>query len=109
VLLLCLRPDIDRYSFPSKLWTYFAAGRPVLAWAGRGGAVEETLAASGAGVFAPWGDVPASVAALQSLLDAERREQFAAAARAFYGLHATPEAHAKALASIVRATMDTEP
>jgi colanic acid biosynthesis glycosyl transferase WcaI len=108
VLLLCLRPDIDRYSFPSKMWTYLAAGRPILACAGHDGAVEETLAASGAGVFASWGDVPASVAALESLLDAKRRRGLAAAARAFYGLHPSPEGHAKALTGILRASLDPE-
>jgi glycosyltransferase involved in cell wall biosynthesis len=104
VLLLCLRPDIDRYSFPSKLWTYFAAGRPVLAWAGHDGAVEETITASGAGVFAPWGDVPAAVRALEALSDANYRAKLADAASEFSARHATPEAHAKQLGDLIRTT-----
>jgi glycosyltransferase involved in cell wall biosynthesis len=103
VLLLVLRPGIDRYSFPSKLWTYFAVGRPVLAWAGPGGAIEETLRQSGAGVFAAWGDVPASRDALTELLDARRRHRLAAAARAFSQSHCTPETHAKQLADVLLA------
>jgi colanic acid biosynthesis glycosyl transferase WcaI len=104
VLLLCLRPEIDLYSFPSKLWTYLAAGRPILACAGHDGAVEETLAASGAGVFAPWGDVPAAVRALEALSDADYRAELAGAASEFSARHATPEVHAKQLADLVRAT-----
>jgi glycosyltransferase involved in cell wall biosynthesis len=104
VLLLCLRPDIDRYSFPSKLWTYFAAGRPILAWAGHDGAVEETIAASGAGVFAPWGDVPAAVRTLEALSNANYRAKLADAASEFSARHATPEVHAKQLADLIRTT-----
>jgi colanic acid biosynthesis glycosyl transferase WcaI len=108
VLLLALRPGIDRYSFPSKLWTYFAAGRPILAWAGRGGAVEDTIEQSGAGVFAPWGDVPASVEALTKLLDERRRRELAAAGRAFYSSHPTPETHAKQLADVLLSAVGAE-
>jgi colanic acid biosynthesis glycosyl transferase WcaI len=100
-LLLVLRPGIDRYSFPSKLWTYLAAGRPIIGWAGQGGAVERTLQDSGAGVFAPWGDVPASVAAIAELVDGQRRLELAYAARTFYRSHATPTAHARQLADVL--------
>jgi colanic acid biosynthesis glycosyl transferase WcaI len=101
-LLLCLRPGIDRYSFPSKVWTYLAAARPIVAWAGSGGAVETTIARSGAGVFAPWGDVPAAVESLVQLRDDRRRQELATAAREFAAFHASPEAHAKRLADLVR-------
>lgn len=101
VLLLTLLPGIDRYSFPSKLWTYLAAGRPILGWVGSGGAVQEVLELSGAGVFAPWGDVQASVDSLIELLDKERRSELATAARAFYRSHLTPEGHAKAIAELL--------
>jgi glycosyltransferase involved in cell wall biosynthesis len=102
VLLLVLRPEIDRYSFPSKLWTYFAAGRPILALAGRGGAVEETIRRSHAGTFAAWGDVPGSVAALTRLLDEPRRQEQGAAALAFYRCHCTPEVHANRLLDVIQ-------
>jgi colanic acid biosynthesis glycosyl transferase WcaI len=105
VLLLVLRPGIDRYSFPSKLWTYLAASRPIIGWAGKGGAVEQTLQESGAGVFAPWGDVPASVAAITELVDRHRRSELAAAARAYYRSHLTPAAHARQLAGVLDATV----
>jgi colanic acid biosynthesis glycosyl transferase WcaI len=105
VLLLVLRPGIDRYSFPSKLWTYLAASRPIIGWAGAGGAVEHTLLESGAGVFAPWGDVPASVAAITELFDGQRRSELAAAARTYYRSHPTPAAHARKLADVFDATV----
>ena len=105
VLMLVLRPGIDRYSFPSKLWTYLAAGRPIIGWAGQGGAVEQTLQESGAGVFVPWGDVPASVAVITELADRQRRSELAAAARRYYRSHPTPAAHARRLADILHATV----
>jgi colanic acid biosynthesis glycosyl transferase WcaI len=101
VLLLVLRPGIDRYSFPSKLWTYLAAGRPIIGWAGSGGAVEDTLQRSGAGLFAPWGDVPASAASVAALVDMQRRSDLAAAARAYYRSHPSPTAHAGRLAGVL--------
>ena len=103
--MLVLRPGIDRYSFPSKLWTYLAAGRPIIGWAGQGGAVEQTLQESGAGVFVPWGDVPASVAVITDLVDLHRRSELAAAARRYYRSHPTPAAHARRLADILHATV----
>jgi colanic acid biosynthesis glycosyl transferase WcaI len=105
VLLLVLRPGIDRYSFPSKLWTYLAAGRPIIGWTGSGGAVERTLRESGAGVFAPWGDVPASAAAIADVIDGQRRLELAAAARRFYRSHPTPMVHARQLARVLITTV----
>jgi colanic acid biosynthesis glycosyl transferase WcaI len=105
VLMLVLRPGIDRYSFPSKLWTYLAAGRPIIGWAGQGGAVEQTLQESGAGVFAPWGNVPESVAVVTELVDGQRRSELAAAARRYYRSHPTPVAHARRLADVLEATV----
>jgi colanic acid biosynthesis glycosyl transferase WcaI len=105
ILLLVLRPGIDRYSFPSKLWTYIAAGRPIIGWAGSGGAVERTLHSSGAGVFAPWGDVTASVASIAKLIDEPRRLELVAAARTFYRSHPTPTGHARRLAGVLDTTV----
>ena len=101
VLLVCLRPGIDQYSFPSKLWTYLAAGRPLLACVGRGGAVEETVSTSGAGVVTTWGETEPCIAAVKELLDADRRPEMAAAAVRFYADHLTPEEHAIALAALI--------
>jgi colanic acid biosynthesis glycosyl transferase WcaI len=105
VLMLVLRPGVDRYSFPSKLWTYLAAGRPIIALAGPGGAVEQTLQQSRAGVFAPWGDMPASVAAITELVDEQRRSELAAAARTYYRLHPTPAGHARQIAEVLDVTV----
>jgi colanic acid biosynthesis glycosyl transferase WcaI len=109
VLLLSLRPEIDRYSFPSKLWTYLAAGRPIAAWAGRGGPVQRAIEQSGAGVFAAWGDVPAAVRGLTELLSEPRRQQFASAAASFYRSHPTPETHAKQLADLLLEAVGAKP
>jgi colanic acid biosynthesis glycosyl transferase WcaI len=101
VLLVSLRPGIDQYSFPSKVWTYLAAGRPVLACIGRGGAVEDTLTHSGAGIIATWGDVEGTVTAIGELLDAERRHEMGTAAARFHAGHLTPEEHAASLAALI--------
>ena len=101
VLLVSLRPGIDQYSFPSKLWTYLAAGRPLLACVGRGGAVEETVSTSGAGVVTTWGETEPCIAAVKELLDADRRSEMAAAAVRFYADHLTPEEHAISLAALI--------
>ena len=101
VLLVCLRPGIDQYSFPSKLWTYLAAGRPILACVGRGGVVADTVSASGAGVVTTWGDMEQCVDAVKNLFDADRRSEMAAASLRFYADHLTPEEHATALAALI--------
>jgi glycosyltransferase involved in cell wall biosynthesis len=106
VLLLSLRPGIDRYSFPSKLWTYMTAGRPILACVGRGGAVEETLAPSGAGIVTTWGDVEGAVTAVKELLDADRRSSMGAAAARFNAGHLTPEDHGAALAKLISGAVE---
>jgi colanic acid biosynthesis glycosyl transferase WcaI len=106
VLLLSLRPGIDRYSFPSKLWTYMAAARPILACIGRGGAVDETLSLSGAGVVSTWGDVEGGVAAIGQMLDAGQRREMGMAASRYYAAHVTPERHAALLATLLCRTAE---
>jgi glycosyltransferase involved in cell wall biosynthesis len=101
VLLLSLRPGVDRYSFPSKLWTYMTAGRPIWACVGRGGAVEETLTQSGSGIVTTWGNVEEAVDAVKDLFDVQRRSTMSAAAVRFQGSHLTPEDHANALADLI--------
>jgi len=88
-------------SLPSYGPTYLAAGRPLLACVGRGGAVEETVSTSGAGVVTTWGETEPCIAAVKELLDADRRPEMAAAAVRFYADHLTPEEHAIALAALI--------
>jgi glycosyltransferase involved in cell wall biosynthesis len=56
-------------SLPSKLTSYFAAGRPVLAVVDPAGVTANEVRFSGAGVVVPQGDPPKFVAALRRLLD----------------------------------------
>ncbi|MGQ0576683.1 MAG: glycosyltransferase family 4 protein [Pseudonocardia sp.] len=55
-LLVCERPGVAEMSLPSKLTSYCAAGRPIVAATGTGGATAAALRASRAGVLVPAGD-----------------------------------------------------
>ena len=70
ILLVNELPGVAEMSLPSKLTSYCAAGRPVLAAVGAGGATAEALRASGAGVVVPPGAPDALVdAALAMVAD----------------------------------------
>jgi colanic acid biosynthesis glycosyl transferase WcaI len=56
VLLVSERPTIIDMSLPSKLTSYFAAGRPVVAAVPAAGSTAHLVSASGAGVTIPAGD-----------------------------------------------------
>lgn len=56
VLLVNELPGVAGMAVPSKLTSYFAAGRPVIAATDAGGVTEEEVAASGAGVCVPAAD-----------------------------------------------------
>ena len=53
VLLVNERPGVARMSVPSKLTSYFRAGKPILAATDATGFTASELAASGAGVCVP--------------------------------------------------------
>lgn len=55
LLLVNERPGVARMSMPSKLTSYFAAGRPILAATGEGGFTAREITASGAGICVPAG------------------------------------------------------
>ncbi|CAM3594259.1 glycosyltransferase [Smaragdicoccus niigatensis] len=73
VLLVNEREGVTDMSVPSKLTTYFAAGRPVLAAAGKGGATAEEIRRSAAGVRVEPGEPSALVAKILELRGDERR------------------------------------
>jgi colanic acid biosynthesis glycosyl transferase WcaI len=50
ILLINERPGVSEMSLPSKLTSYCAAGRPILAAAGVGGATDIAVRSSGAGI-----------------------------------------------------------
>jgi len=56
VLLVCERPGVAEMSLPSKITSYCAAGRPIVAATGASGATAASLRGSGAGLLVPAGD-----------------------------------------------------
>jgi colanic acid biosynthesis glycosyl transferase WcaI len=66
VLLVCEKPGVAEMSLPSKLTSYCAAGRPVVAATGADGGTAAVVTASGAGLVVAPG-VPAAVN--QAVLD----------------------------------------
>ena len=69
VLLLHERPSVLDMSLPSKITSYFLAGRPVVAAVAAGGATEGELTRSGGAVVTPAGDPAALLAAIRLVTD----------------------------------------
>jgi len=69
VLLLNERPSVLDMSLPSKITSYFLAGRPVVAAVAAGGATEAELTRSGGALVTPAGDPAALLAAIRSVTD----------------------------------------
>lgn len=67
VLLVSERPTIIDMSLPSKLTSYFAAGRPIVAAVPPQGSTAREISRSGAGVIVPIADPDALNAAVQRL------------------------------------------
>lgn len=84
VLLVPLDRSKSDLSVPSKLYTYLAAGRPVLGLAAPGSEVETVLVANDCGLAASPDDPGAVAAAVRALAASpERRRELGANARAF--------------------------
>ncbi|WP_299576180.1 glycosyltransferase [uncultured Williamsia sp.] len=78
VLLVNERHGVADMAMPSKLTSYFASGRPVLAAVDPEGATADEIARSKAGVMVPPGDPAAMVEAILDLAtDTDRRETLA--------------------------------
>jgi glycosyltransferase involved in cell wall biosynthesis len=69
VLILSERATVVDMSLPSKLTTYFAAGRPVVAAVHPDGASAQELKRAGAGVTTPAGDAESLLRAIMSVRD----------------------------------------
>jgi glycosyltransferase involved in cell wall biosynthesis len=83
LLLTILEPDAGIYSVPSKVLTYFCAGKPLLAAMPRENLAARTILREQAGVVVAPDDVAAFVAAARALLaDPARRAALGAAGRA---------------------------
>jgi glycosyltransferase involved in cell wall biosynthesis len=79
-----LEPDAHAFSVPSKVLTYLAAGRPILAAMPRDNLASRIVESSGAGRVVDPGDLPALVAAARDLAgDRAARNAAGSAARAY--------------------------
>ena len=84
VLVALLERDASRFSVPSKVLSYFCAGRAVLAVLPPDNAIAQMIQSAGAGVVVPPGDLAAASSALNQLLsDRELREKMGMAARQY--------------------------
>ena len=88
VLLVNERVGVVEMSLPSKLTSYCAAARPILAAVSSDGATSEALARSGAGILAPPGNPSAlNDAALTLINDADRAAELGENGRNFAKEH----------------------
>jgi colanic acid biosynthesis glycosyl transferase WcaI len=85
VLVVNERPSVEAMALPSKITSYLAAGRPILAAVADGGASHrELLGTGGASWTVPAGDPAALATALASLArDGMRREAMSAASSTY--------------------------
>lgn len=84
VLLVSERASLADMSLPSKLTTYFAAGRPVVAAIPADGATAREIQRSGGGIIVPAGAPAALLEALENLAaDPAGAKRLARAGRAF--------------------------
>jgi colanic acid biosynthesis glycosyl transferase WcaI len=84
VLLLSERASVRDMSLPSKLTSYFAAGRPVVAAVRQDGASASEVGRAGAGVTTPAGDAAALLRAIMSVRDrSDRGRAFGDAGRRY--------------------------
>jgi colanic acid biosynthesis glycosyl transferase WcaI len=88
VLLVPLDRSKSDLSVPSKLYTFLAAGRPILGLAAPGSEVESVLGENACGLTAPPDDPAAIAAAVRALAASpERRRELGANARAYAVRH----------------------
>jgi colanic acid biosynthesis glycosyl transferase WcaI len=71
VCLITQQRSVSEIAFPSKVVTYMAAGRPVIASVSFGSEIEQTVCESGAGVVVAPEDGKALLAAIQDLRGAD--------------------------------------
>jgi glycosyltransferase involved in cell wall biosynthesis len=85
VLIVNERPTVSEMSLPSKLTSYLAAGRPIVAAVNpRGAAQRELLDTGGAGWTVPPGDPASLAAALKAVAaDGQRRQAMSRAGAAY--------------------------
>lgn len=67
VLLVNEKPGVGEMAVPSKLTSYFASGRPVVAATDAGSGAAQEIEGSGAGKLVPSGDPPALLSAVREV------------------------------------------
>lgn len=88
VAIALLRAEAGGMSVPSKVASYLAAGRPILAGLPLDNAAAALIADAGAGICVDSGDMAGFVAAARSLRqDADRRQSLGAAGAAYAARH----------------------
>lgn len=93
ILLVHERPGVLDMSLPSKLTSYFAAGRPVVAVVHRDSVTAREVRASGAGVVVEHGDTAGLARILRDLFDDdELRARYGRSAHEYCLTHLTREA-----------------
>jgi colanic acid biosynthesis glycosyl transferase WcaI len=96
-----LKRGLARSSVPSKTYSILAAGRALLASVDAGTEVARVVEQAGCGVAVAPEDPVAFVAGLRGLLaDADRRDAMGRAGRAFVERWASPQAVARAYATL---------
>jgi colanic acid biosynthesis glycosyl transferase WcaI len=90
VTILTVRPGYSDASVPSKLISYFAAGRPVICAAPSGSSVARIVSEVGAGIVTKPGDTTALARAIvEFAADSARAEGMGRAAREYFEQHFT--------------------
>jgi glycosyltransferase involved in cell wall biosynthesis len=88
VLVAILEPDAGVFSVPSKVLSYFCAGRPVLLAVPRENLAARIVAESSAGLVVEPSDIDGFCAAARQLMESpEQRAQFGNAARRYAEAH----------------------
>jgi colanic acid biosynthesis glycosyl transferase WcaI len=90
LLLVNQRPSVTDMSLPSKLTSYFAAARPVVAAASAGSETAREIAASGAGYVVPPDDPRALRDAIIAVRDHTTARELGASARRYAEATLTP-------------------
>lgn len=110
VLLVNERPGLTEMSVPSKLTTYYAAGRPVVAAVDSTSITAEEMQLSGAGPCVSPVDPAALVDAVEAVAgDAAMSASHVAAAQAFRSAHLSERAAVEAFLRVVDAAVGSAP
>jgi glycosyltransferase involved in cell wall biosynthesis len=109
VLFVHERPTLREMSLPSKLTSYFQAGRPVVAAVAPDGITAEEVRRSGGGIVVPSGHVDEVVCCLDQLTsDTRRAEELGAAGRAYARSAYSREAAARRLDAVIARAVDAD-